>query len=172
MPHTEVIIETERACGLPTRSVDRGSADRGRGWGERQTQRETERDQASRTPTGVHGGSISVFVHVLPALGIVLTLSLTLILEKQWSSGDCWRQSQGGATAGDSEPFVVMRCSLRKTGCDLGVACAPSTRGRDPEHWRQGALLWVPVPSSVRGDPGWGSRGLGVFTWGPWGAGT
>ena len=57
---------------------------------------ETERDQASRTHLGVHGGSIpDVFVHVLPALGMVLTLSLTLFLEKQWSSGDSWRQSPG-----------------------------------------------------------------------------
>ena len=46
-----------------------------------------------RDPSGVHGVNIpDVLVHVLPALGIVLTLSLTLILEKQWSSGDSWRQ--------------------------------------------------------------------------------
>ena len=142
--------------------MDRGSADRERSWGERQRQRRTERDQDSGTHTAIHGGSIpDVFVHVLPALEIVPTLSLVLILEKQWSSGDSWRQSQGGATAGDSEPFGAMRCSLKKDGYDLGMACHTMHNGSGHSTGDRVSLLWVPVPHFIQGGPGLGQQGTG-----------
>ena len=69
-PQTEVIGETERACGPPPRVwTEAQLIEKDLGW-----ESETERDQASRTHLGVHGGSIpDVFVHVLPLLVIVLT---------------------------------------------------------------------------------------------------
>ena len=72
---------TEVAYGLPTRGVDRGTSDRGRNWGQKQTQRETERPNFWINTT-VYWGIIDFFVYVLLALGIMLTLSLLLILEK------------------------------------------------------------------------------------------
>ena len=73
---------TEVAYGLPTSGVDRGTSDRGRSWGQKQTQRETERHQTLGMHTAVYGDITDFFVYVFPSLGIVLTLSLILILEK------------------------------------------------------------------------------------------